>query len=503
MPSAPASDIPSDRRAPRNVAFNFVGRVGTSLITFLFIPVFINILDTESWGIVAFAISLSAISLIFDFGFGATLNRELARKSTTAEAEAQRADLLYSLDIPFIALGLLVAVVIWMLAGPIAEQWLEFETLDTAEVMLCFQLAAGSVGLQMLCGFYSGGLLGLQLQFSANLARLLYGIALYGGGCALLMLLPGGSVSSFFAWQLFVAIVYCLGLRAALYRAVRIEGGKPALRFAYILENYRYSLGIAGTTVLVVCLTQLDKMMLSKLLNLSDFGVYMIAVSVTSLQVIMVQPVQVAVFPQFSALYGDRDMAGLGSKFLFWSGWVALMIFPVGAGIILFAEELAIIWLRDAAIAEQVALPLAILAAGSMLNAVCTLPYTAQLAAGWPSLGFYANLVALIFMVPALVLLTQTYGQVGAATVWLLLNLGYVTIQVPIMFTRLLKPQRRQWLRQSFLQPCLISFLVVGAFKFFTQGLELSQVLNLAVVICAVLLSAGLSYVLQDSTDGR
>jgi O-antigen/teichoic acid export membrane protein len=71
------------------------------------------------------------------------------------------------------------------------------------------------------------------------------------------------------------------------------------------------------------------------------------------------------------------------------------------------------------------------------------MPYALQLANGWTKLAFYQNLVSIIVLVPGIILLTERYGMVGAAIIWVLLNSGYVFITVQLMHRRLLRGEQR------------------------------------------------------------
>ena len=49
----------------------------------------------------------------------------------------------------------------------------------------------------------------------------------------------------------------------------------------------------------------------------------------------------------------------------------------------------------------------------------------------------------------------------------LLLNLGYVTIQIPVMFQRMLPHLRLRWYRDAFVLPCVLSLLAtIGSLAF-------------------------------------
>jgi O-antigen/teichoic acid export membrane protein len=235
-----------------------------------------------------------------------------------------------------------------------------------------------------------------------------------------------------------------------------------------------FGFGVAGTALLVLCLTQLDKLLLGRLLSLSDLGAYTLAVTLTSVQVLLVQPVHTAIYPQLAAqLHAPAKDAAAAATFLRWSRRVSVVVLPLGVAMCLFPEEIARLWLRDAALAAEIAVPVALLSLGSTLNALCTLPYTLQLASGWASLGLYSNLIAVTLMVPAILVLAPRFGMAGAAAVWAVLNFGYLAIQIPIMFRRLLVPYRRRWFLDAVVYPTFAALLLLGSARGMADVYEL------------------------------
>jgi O-antigen/teichoic acid export membrane protein len=74
-------------------------------------------------------------------------------------------------------------------------------------------------------------------------------------------------------------------------------------------------------------------------------------------------------------------------------------------------------------------------------------PHVLQLAFGWSSLGAWANTIALLLVAPATVLLALRYGAVGAAAVWIGLNLGSMLFAMRRMHQRVLPGELAEWYR--------------------------------------------------------
>ncbi|MFT4872117.1 oligosaccharide flippase family protein [Congregibacter sp.] len=490
--------------ALRNILWNGIGRFGNALLLFIFVPILVSILGTESWGVIGFALSITAISAIFDLGLGATLSREISRYSADSNRMRERRDLVFTYELPVLIAACLISLAMYVLAEAIVSQWLDGNRIPGNILQQSLTLVAPLLGLQLLITLYNGAILGLQEQVYVNLARLSYSATLYGGAIALLYLRESPNIVLFFEWQLICALAYCVILRIRLYRQLR-QAVRARWNIDYLRESWRFALSVAGTGILVVCLTQGDKILLSKLLDLETFGSYMLAVTLTSLQTLLVQPVHTAIYPQLTAMLSQGNEENAASTFLRWSRRVAIIATPLGALLCVFPNSIASIWLADSSLATRIAPSISILALGSLFNALCTLPYTLQLAAGWANLGMYSNFIALLVMIPGLLLVTPILGMEGAALIWMALNAGYLLIQIPIMFSRLLPQCRADWYRDAFAYPVLISFITLGT------GLSISRLAHtgtvstlliaLAATLAAVALNALRTYRIEMSEN--
>jgi O-antigen/teichoic acid export membrane protein len=116
---------------------------------------------------------------------------------------------------------------------------------------------------------------------------------------------------------------------------------------------------------------------------------------------------------------------------------------------------------------------------------VMTIPFALQLAAGWTRLSLYKNLIAIAVAVPLLLVAVSRYGALGAATVWIVINVGYLVFELPVMHRRLLPGDLAQVYVRDIGAP---SVLAVGA-AFAARGLDNALALPAvpAIAIAAVL----------------
>jgi O-antigen/teichoic acid export membrane protein len=130
--------------------------------------------------------------------------------------------------------------------------------------------------------------------------------------------------------------------------------------------------------------------------------------------------------------------------------------------LVMFSYVIAMLWTQDPVTAERSYLLISILSCGTALNGLMNVPYALQLAHGWTQLALSANIVAVIVLVPMSIFLTSLYGAVGAASVWVILNSGYVVVSIHFMHKRLLKQEKWLWYLHDVLVPLAVSVAVCG-----------------------------------------
>ncbi|MCJ7825997.1 oligosaccharide flippase family protein, partial [Patescibacteria group bacterium] len=210
-------------------------------------------------------------------------------------------------------------------------------------------------------------------------------------------------------------------------------------------QCWRFAAGMTGISAVAIILTQTDKVILSKLLPLEQFGYYVLAFTLGNGLIFLVSPVSTALFPKLSELVAAGKTEELSRIYHKGCQIVSLFVFPAGILIALFPQEILMLWTRDPRIVENTHLLLSLVVVGCLLNDAVMMPLMLQLAYGWTSLSFYKNIVAIIILIPLLFLLVSYLGAVGGAITWVLLNAGYVLFEIPLMHRRLMRGDMWRW----------------------------------------------------------
>ena len=474
-------------RLRANLLAGFAGRGWTAAMALVFVPVVIHRLGIEAYGLVGVYASLQSLVVLLDLGLGLTLNRELARLSALPGEEARMRDVMRTLEVVYWGIGIAILLALSPLAPWLAHHWVQPVRLPQATVERALLMMVAVVAARWPLALYNGGLSGLQRQVPLNVINAVMATVQNGGAVAVLYLAPP-TLEAYFAWLLGAGILNTALVGWFLWRSLPRAAARPAFRLQILRELGGFAAGTAGIAVTALILQQLDKVVLSRLLTLEAFGYYTLAGVAASSLYRLIEPVFAALYPRLTEL----TAAGVDELAAFYhraSQLLALALLPAAAVLIAFAPELLLLWTGNPAAVGNASILLRILAAGTALNGMMTVPYALQLASGWPQLALRLNVAASLAIGPLMWWLTLARGAAGAASVWVAVNAFYVAIGVQLMHRRLLPGEQGRWYRDALLRPLLASAAVAFAARLaWRRPLPVAlTVAALAVVSLAVL----------------
>ncbi|MCT7990062.1 hypothetical protein NG794_16955 [Laspinema sp. D6] len=197
-----------------------------------------------------------------------------------------------------------------------------------------------------------------------------------------------------------------------------------------------------GITFLTMLLTPVDKVLLSKILILTEYGYYTLAATVAGTLYMLISPITPDWFPHLTQLFASQDFPKLIRTYHQGAQLVTVVLGSAALVLIFFSETFLKLWTQNSVLAQHTAPLLSFLVLGNMLNGLMWIPYQTQLACDWTRLAVPIDIVAVLFIVAAILWVTPRYGAVGAAWVWVSLNAGYVLIGVHFMYRRILKTEK-------------------------------------------------------------
>ncbi len=481
----------------KNIAASFAGNVWQVLIGIAFIPVYIKLIGIESYGLIGFFAMLQGMFSILDMGLSTTLTRELARLSVLPEKDQEMCNLVRTLEVIYWCLAVLSGTIVILAAPFIAHHWLNASKLSPQTLEQAIRLMGLIMALQWPTAFYSGGLTGLQRQLTLNGVNVSIS-TLRSVGSVLVLFFIAPTIQAYFIWQIIASLINTFLLAFSLWRSLPQRSSRATFETMLLKNIWHFAAGLSGIAILSTIFTQLDKLILSKLLPLEAFAYYTVAAVVAMNLIRLVTPVFTAIYPRFTQLVELDDQAGLIALYHKASQLISVLILPVALVIAVFSYELLFIWTQNQATAEATHLILSILICGSAIFGLLHVPYALQLANGWTKLSLYTNSIAILFYIPVLVLMTYRFGAIGGAISWVLLNIGEMIISIYFMHKRLLRSEKWRWYWHDSFVPFIVCLAIVCASRMLLGEMHSQLIMILAILL--VLLTTWMGAVFATTT---
>lgn len=477
-------------------ASNLVTNVYSLVIGILFVPLYINYIGVEAYGIIGAFNGITAFLWLFDFGVTTNLNREMSKFYET-EDKRELLDTKKTLEIVCYALSGLITLFLSGFIALLAYYWFNSERFTPGYLFSVLSILAVSLVLQFPIAFYTGGLLGLNQQVPLNFINIFINTVKCAGSYVAVIYFED-KIHAFLIFQMLLSILQLIILKLALDSFIGGIDYKAKFKTEILRRLKKFTSELFANNLVIILLMQSDKVILSRVLTLEDFGYYMLAYNITTMTVVIFSnSVTNVIFPNFSRLVAQDNRAELIKNFHLSSQLMTWGMVSITTVLAFFAHEILVIWARNPAVADKTSALLAVWAIAFGLNTLTMIPYYLQLAYGRSNISFRFNLTALILNVPALIVGSYYWGSFGAAFCWLLLNTIYLFTFIPVIRKNFLPFSLKTWyFRDVF--PLVAVGVAIGALFRWLIGTNLSHLyLFISIGLCFACI-AGLTFFLTD-----
>ena len=411
--------VPSPPPAPtggtllRNTTLNLVGQALPVLVALGAMPVVVRGLGPTRFGVLALAWTVVGYFSLFDLGFGrAAVKRVSETLADGAGAEGAR---VVSGTVVVVqgAVGLVSAVVLWLLTPFLADLFLTVPPEMRAESRQVFSLLALAVPGVLLSNAYRAVLEGAQRFGLVNAIR-----APFSTATLLIPLL--GVLLSWSLPQIVLGLVVARYLAAFAYgfaNARLVGGGRPQFQMAELRRLLRFGGWVAVSNTLVPLVVYLERFVVAALLTTAALAYYAVPHELISKMLLIPGAVAAALFPTISDLQARGDAASILERVQQGVKLVAIPLVPVSLCLVVFAQPILAVWLGPD-YGEQSTVVLQLLAVAALLNALAFVPFALVEGVGHPDLVAKYHLAELPLYTAILLLLVWRFGIVGAAMGW-------------------------------------------------------------------------------------
>lgn len=477
----------------KNIAANYLGRLYPMVLMIIIAPFVIEYLGADAYGLVAFSNNMQIWVGLLTLSMSPMLGREMARFTASQIETEEIRTILSTVEILFLAVGGIVSVILVLSSRWISEDWLNAGEMDLNSIQTIVIISSILVSVRWLSGLYIEAIRNLQRQVFVNSLTIVSATIRQVGGLIIAIYL-----SSLVVFVVLNAVVICLETLVFRYYLHSISippASHPKFSWTLLKPRFEFIASSAYASLVWVMLTNTDRFILAKYLDLETYGYYMIAIRIGSVVGLMYGPISVAMRPRLTILATNSKMK---METVDWYRRMIqitiFMLIPACIVVGVCTEKLLWAWSGNKELASTVTPILSIYVFGCLLRSMSSLPTALQGALGnlrFQVLG--ASTVSWI-AIPLLAWSAIYYGAIGVAVYWVLFNLFLAFIWFTLGHRYFLPEATFMWCRELARMSLLTAlsaataWLVIYAWPFGTED-RFASFLLCAFVWLAVTLS--------------
>lgn len=405
----------------KNITANYVSVGYLAIVNIIMMPIYLHILGAEQWGIVALCLTLQGCMGLIDAGLAQVMPRDIARANSN-ELQLSKTFMLFSRTYGGLALsGFLIGQGLVTFLG---QAWLKSPVKADSQ----FELALRLVLLLFLFQFANNANLGFfngtQRQAQANFRQCLFSTARHGLAFLLLTKWEASAISYLIA---FVSTAF---FEFGSNRYTILKSLPNAKKIKITIQDYKAiasEVGLIAAAILLGMLaTQADRIVLPRMVSITDFGHYVIVANV-GLNFLQLQyPLQRAFLPRIASASKNSQQ----EIFRLSIGLGVLCVLPcillIGA-----SRWLLFVWTHNENLAKIGTLPLQFILAAVAVNSCYAVIYQKMLTQRNGKAILLINISMLFLAYPLLYMTTPYWGIAAGGITWfcislLQFSLGYI-----------------------------------------------------------------------------
>lgn len=404
----------SSRSIAKNTVYNLLGYGVPIVAALIFIPLLINGLGEEKFGLLNIAWMIIGYFSFFDFGIGKGLTKIVSEKIGLNQTD--QIPVLFWTSLVLMLLVSLVIAFLLLFFVPYfvclfnVSQNLQQETINTFYVLcLSIPIVSTTAGLR--------GVLEAYLKFGTiNVVRIVLGLLTFLG--PIVCLLFTNSLLWIVVLLVIIRVLIWLWYLQLCIKTNPLIKSKGVLDFKSIKPIIKFSAWISLVNVIGPVILYSDRFIIGILISATAISFYAVSYEVVSKLLLISGALVGVLFPVFSASYFSNPEE---SKKIFLRGikFIFLIIYPIVFLMVVFAFEGMGIWLGEK-FAENSALALQLLAVGILFNSISSIPNNFFQGTGQPRIPALINLIELPFYLLAMWLTIKHWGIQGAAITYMI-----------------------------------------------------------------------------------
>ena len=480
-----------------NAIANYIGQLYSILIGIVILPLYLQYLGAEAYGLIGFFTMFTSWMMLLDIGLSTTLAREAAYLKEKCDGFINLKKLVRSIECLFAFISLLIVLSVFFSSGFIVKTWLNLQELPITTAQHCIQLMGVVVVLRWFVGFYRGFINGLERQVWLNGFRVVFNTLKFVGGFFLIKYITN-NIFNFFIYQLIIGLLEYI----VIYKKAYTFFPKTDFIYPTIAPLKRvapFAFGVAYTTGAWIVVSQSDKLFLSHYIPLGEYGYFSLVVVIANAIMQLSAPISQAILPRLTSHFANDNKDAMHNLYHKGTQFISIIIFSVVAIITAFPYELLYAWTGDKEASQWAAPILVWYALGNGILAVLAFQYYLQYAHGNLKYHIKFNIYSPLIILPIMFFAVVKYGALGAAITWFATQLIVFLIWAPFIHYKFAKGIHRDWILKDISPALIISVCYIFLLKYLIINL---YSLN-RIEIFAILLALGVILLAFNSLSNK
>jgi O-antigen/teichoic acid export membrane protein len=411
---------------------HFIARILSLGAGLALIPLVALTLGAEPLGLLGIYATLQGMLALFDLGLPVIVNRQLALLTVRNRSPAARAQLIRSLEVLFWGMAVVFLVTGLLIGDAFSSGWLNAEVLPHSVVATSLLAIIASVAIRFPVAFYTNVLFGLGRHIYPNAVVGLAAILRIAVAFVALTQFHVGIVGLFLT-QLAVIVIEIGLLVAGVWTR---ESHWDVLPNLDSLTGLIGTAGIlTGVSIAGVILAQIDKIILSKVLTLGEFGIYSASYTFAAGLLALSYPFGNAVFPSLTQSIDQSKPESSARLVRVATELSILTLVPLGTVIATQPKAVLEVLFFVRSFPPELAAILPLMVLGALAHSFVTVPHMFLFAKNRAIVALWINVLLIVPYVILLVLCLKLLGIWGGALAFAILNI----VRLMVYWTALLR----------------------------------------------------------------
>ncbi|OGT39878.1 MAG: hypothetical protein A3E81_01795 [Gammaproteobacteria bacterium RIFCSPHIGHO2_12_FULL_36_30] len=449
----------------KNIFANYCGHFYTLFVCITIVPLYLQYLGAAAFGLISIYVMLQSWLSLLNIGLTPAMSREVTCLRDRKNGFFKIKKLLRSLEIIFLFINLLIMLGVALCSYWITHHWLKVQNLSYIEVIHCVMLMGVMVSFRFFADLYRAGIMGLEQQVWLNGVGIILTTLRYCGAYILLRWVTRTPVH-FFEYQLLIAVIEPILLGLKCYNIIPTSVNYLlgfTISWDLIRKIFPFACSLFYTAFLWILLSQSDKLILSHVLSLTNYGYFGLVTIISGGILQFSMPINLALLPRMTRLLSQGKKEEMLQLYRNVTQIVVVIMLPLIGIIAIFSTHVIYIWTGNKIAANWAGPILFWYSLGNGFFAISFFPFYLQYVHGKLKLQVIIDTLFTLISFPLIVFFAYHYGAKGTAIIWFITRSILFLIWAPIVHYKYAPGLHWKWLMKDIF-PIAATTLVVLCF---------------------------------------